>query len=170
VSARVDAGRNTVPIILSQAALPTLDTVRVLGDRRVLGLQRGDEFETRRLNHAATASITRADIAKRDPVDLWQMLTNVSSIKVIDSAGVTAAQSTRSDQITPDLVRKSCYLTVMVDGIVKNPQGDAFDLRDLPRPDEVYGVEVFAGASTIPLQYGGAGSGKWCGMIAVWTR
>lgn len=168
-SASVAAGRNTVPIILSQATLPTLDTVRVLGDRRVVGLMRNDEFDTRRFNHAATASSTRADIVKRNPVDLWQMITNVPSIRVIDSSAVTA-QSTRSDLVTPSGARVPCYISVMVDGIIKNPLGDPFDLRALPRPDEVYGIEVFAGASSIPLQYGGTGSGKWCGMIAVWTR
>ena len=45
-----------------------------------------------------------------------------------------------------------------------------FDLRMLPPPEEVYGLEVFAGPSSIPPQYGGVGVGKWCGLIAVWTR
>jgi hypothetical protein len=29
---------------------------------------------------------------------------------------------------------------------------------------------VFAGPSSIPVQYNGAGTNKWCGLIAVWTR
>jgi hypothetical protein len=65
-----------------------------------------------------------------------------------------------------------CYFVVMVDGQLMTPSGnnEAFDLRQLPRPDEIHGIEVFAGPSSIPVQYGGTGSGKWCGMIAVWTR
>lgn len=165
----VEAGRNTVPIVLSHNAPPTLDTVRVIGNQRLVGLRRNDEFDTRRINHQATVSITREDIVKRNPVSLWQMLTGVPSMLVVDSNAVTV-RSTRSDAITPDLKRVPCYVSVMIDGLIRNPDGAPFDLRALPAPDEVHGIEVFAGASSIPLQYGGAGRGKSCGMIAIWTR
>jgi hypothetical protein len=169
LSASVEAGRNTVPILLSEVSTPTLDTVRVVGGRRVT--TRLDEFDLRNRSGAATASITRAEIVKRNPVDAWQMLTNVPSIKIIDSSGVTA-QSTRSGHLTPNLTLAPCYLLVAVDGLVlnKGPGQGAFDLRQLPKPEEIHGIEVFAGAASIPLQYGGVGDGKWCGLIAVWTR
>ena len=63
-------------------------------------------------------------------------------------------------------------MLVAVDGIVLNrtPGQKAFDLRLLPPVDEIYGIEVFAGAASIPLEYGGEGDGKWCGLIAIWTR
>jgi hypothetical protein len=166
----VEPGRNTIPIVLSTASMPTLDTVRVVGDQALHGMRRNDEFDTRRLNHSATASFTREDIIKRNPVDVWQMLTAVPSIRIVDSAGVTV-ESTRSLNVNPDMSVSKCYLTVMVDGLVMNaaPQ-QAFDLRLLPKPEEIHGVEVFAGPSSIPAQYNGAGNNKWCGLIAVWTR
>jgi hypothetical protein len=166
----VEAGRNTVPIILSTVSLPTLDTVRIVGDQRLSGLRRLDEFETRRLNHTATASFTRDEIVKRNPVDAWQMLTAVSSIRVVDSLSVTV-ESTRSNNANPDGSLSKCYLKVMVDGMVMNAfSGQAFDLRLLPKPEEIHGIEVFAGPASIPLQYSGSGGNKWCGLIAVWTR
>lgn len=165
----VEAGRNTVPIVLSHNAPPTLDTVRVIGNQRLVGLRRNDEFETRRINHQATVSITREDIVKRNPTSLWQLLTGVPSLLVVDSGPVTV-RSTRSDAITPDLKRVPCYVSIMIDGVILNPNGAPYDLRTLPAPDEVHGIEVFAGASSIPVQYGGTGTGKWCGMIAIWTR
>ena len=63
-------------------------------------------------------------------------------------------------------------MTVMVDGLVMNsgPGQLTFDLRLLPKPEEIHGIEVFAGPASIPLQYGGSGSNKWCGLIAIWTR
>ena len=166
----VEPGRNTIPIVLSTVSMPTLDTVRVVGDQALHGMRRNDEFDTRRLNHSATASFTRDDIVKRNPVDVWQMLTAVPSIRIVDSAGVTV-ESTRSLNVNPDMSVSKCYLTVMVDGLVMNaaPQ-QAFDLRLLPKPEEIHGVEVFAGPSSIPPQYNGAGTNKWCGLIAVWTR
>ena len=175
----VDAGRNTVPVVLSQASLPVLDTVRVLGGRT--SFARNDEFDTRRLNREATVSVTRADIVKRNPVDLWQMLTGVPSIRIVDDDGGVLARSTRSPRPLPNGELMPCYLAVMLNGMIMSPDPGkvAFDLRRLPPPDQVYGVELFAGAASIPVQYGGVGgaaaqgetsSGKWCGMIAVWTR
>jgi hypothetical protein len=169
LSATVEPGRNTVPILLSEVSTPTLDTVRVVGGRRVT--TRLDEFDMRHKSGVATASITRDDIVKRNPVDAWQMLSNVPSIKIVDSSSVTA-QSTRSGHMLPDGSIEPCYLLVAVDGLVlnKSPGMKAFDLRQLPKPDEIHGIEVFAGAASIPLQYGGSGDGKWCGLIAIWTR
>ncbi|HMA23004.1 MAG TPA: carboxypeptidase regulatory-like domain-containing protein, partial [Gemmatimonadaceae bacterium] len=167
----VEAGRNTVPIILSVVSSPTLDTVRVVGDQRLSGLRRLDEFETRRINHTATVTFTRDDIIRRNPVDAWQMLTAVASVRIVDSAGVTA-ESTRSNNVNPDLSVSKCYMTIMVDGMImnRNPRQQAFDLRLLPKPEEIHGIEVFAGPASIPVQYAGSGDDKWCGMIAIWTR
>src|SRR6185503_4153985 len=100
LSTTIEPGRNTLPIMLSEVATPTLDTVRVVGGRRVT--TRLDEFDTRHRSGVATASITREDILKRNPVDAWQMLTNVPSVRIIDSNGVTA-QSTRSGHLLPNL-------------------------------------------------------------------
>jgi hypothetical protein len=168
----VAAGRNTAPIILDKVRQPSLDTVRVIGDRRVLA--RHDEFETRRLLRQATTSITREEIEKRNPVSTWQMLTNVPSIKVADQleAGspVVVAVSTRA--MIVNAKGGPCYVKVMVDGVLL-PADDATgrtNLSNLPAPQSIHGIEVFAGGASIPPQYSGAGAGKWCGLIAVWTR
>jgi len=170
VSATVEPGRNTVPIMLSEVSTPTLDTVRVVGGRRVT--TRLDEFDMRHKSGVATASITREDIIKRNPVDAWQMLTNVPSIRIVGRDNGVTAQSTRSGHLLPDLTIEPCFLIVMVDRLILNgtPGQKAFDLRLLPKPEEIHGIEVFAGAASIPAQYGGVGDGKWCGMIAIWTR
>jgi len=178
----VAAGRNTVPIIMSSMDLPTLDTVRIVGDERRRN-DRLDEFETRRLNAMATRSITRAEIVKRNPVSTWQMLTNVPSVKIAEQGGVVIARTTRAD-VTSFKYDLPCYMKVMVDGVLLAedsfsvpPSGErsgipqsAANLAHLPPPDAIHGIEVFAGPASIPLQYGGSGSNKWCGLIAVWTR
>jgi hypothetical protein len=87
-----------------------------------------------------------------------------------------------------------CFMTVMVDGvllagdpppsvprpsananssgdpILSQPPGGTFDLTNLPPPDQIHGIEVFAGAASIPPQYNGAANSKMCGLIAIWTR
>jgi hypothetical protein len=169
IAARVAAGRNTVPIRLSERAMPRLDTVRVVGDR--VELARHDEFETRRLRKEATVSFTYEEIRKRNAPHLWQMLMGVPSLRVIDTdTGVFVVSSRVVVKSIQD--QGYCYAVVMVDGLIKNsdPSKTGFDMRDLPASEEVHGIEVFAGAATIPLKYGGTGQGKWCAMIAIWTR
>ena len=74
---------------MSTVSTPSLDTIRVVGDRIVRG--RLEEFETRRLNRQATVSISREDIVKRNPSEIWQMLTGVPSIKVVDGFNINHA-------------------------------------------------------------------------------
>jgi hypothetical protein len=171
LAVRVEAGRNTIPILLSTVDMPTLDTVRVVGNNRLVGIRRNDEFEMRRQLHQATVSFTEEDIKKRNVVDAWQMLTNVPSARVVDSGKVTI-ESTRSTNMTPDFQVRKCYMQVMVDGILIPPlPGDmGLDLRTLPKPNEIHGMEVFAGPASIPVQYGGTGTDKWCGLVAIWTK
>ena len=176
VLAAVAAGRNTVPVVLSSSRAPELDTVRIVGDQR-RRVDRFDEFESRRLNGAATKSITRDEIVQRNPVDAWQMLTNTSSVKIAQLGGLVIARSMRVEnaQLKSD---KPCYMRAMVDGVLLPEDRDvdgggknfATNLASLPAPDMIHGIEVFAGPASIPVQYGGSGSNKWCGLIAVWTR
>jgi hypothetical protein len=176
VLAAVAAGRNTVPVILSSNRAPELDTVRIVGDQR-RRVDRFDEFESRRLNGAATKSITRDEIVQRNPVDAWQMLTNTSSVKVAQLGGMVIARSMRVEnaRLKSD---KPCYMRAMVDGALLPEDLDvdgggknfATNLASLPAPDMIHGIEVFAGPASIPVQYGGSGANKWCGLIAVWTR
>jgi hypothetical protein len=167
VSATVAAGRNTVPIVLSGVEPPTLETVRIIGDQRRVGA-RLDEFETRRLNKAATFFVTRDDIARRNPVDAWQMLQHAPGLKLVVQGSQVYAVSTRVQQ-TSLLRDKPCYMRVMIDALLLQDSMPNLSTV-LPRPDEIHGIEVFGGPASIPLQYGGTGSDKWCGMISIWTR
>ena len=168
----VDTGLNVVPIVLSENAAPMLDTVRIIGAQPLFGLHRNDEFEIRHARKLATVSFDEKDIEKRNPVDIYQMLRGVLAVQLVDSGkvGGVVAMSARSKGMTAGLQLKPCYMRVMVDGNILNPMGDPFDLRHLPSPKEIHGLEVFGGPASIPLQYAGTGSEKWCGMIAVWTK
>jgi len=58
-----------------------------------------------------------------------------------------------------------CPMQVVVDN-VQMPSGFPMDL--LPPPRMISGIEVYAGAATAPLQFGG--NDRRCGMILVWTK
>ena len=147
-----------------------------LGDREVLA--RHSEFEERRRLRQATVSITAEEIRQRNPASTWQMLTGIPSLNVIPFGFGVYAKSPRGYRTVPNgdhLELVPCWFRVMVDGAAL-PESMP-DLSRLPAPNEIHGIEVFAGPSTIPPQYnsamGGAGSthgDNGCGLIAIWTR
>ncbi|MEO5815641.1 MAG: carboxypeptidase regulatory-like domain-containing protein [Gemmatimonadaceae bacterium] len=168
IAMMVTEGRVRLPIVMSAVRMPVLDTMRVVGAREERG--RLADFEARRLLHQATVSITREEIQKRNSVDTWQMLTGLASIDVTVRDSRVVATSRRS-MISEFNSTQPCFVLFMVDGVPLRKADDqgGVNLQDLPKPDEIHGIEVFAGPSTIPLQYSGTGAGKWCGLIAIWT-
>ena len=180
ISAKIAPGRNTVPIILGKTSLPSLDTVRVVGDE--WRSTKNDEFDTRRLRRQATASFDEADITKRAPGQLWELLQGAPSVDVQFHGGTQGAiypMSARAGHVAKMMPKGldfvPCYMAVMIDGVVlRNTYTDstnAFDLRDLPPPSAVHGIEIFGDAASIPIKYAGAVlNDQNCGLIAVWTR
>jgi hypothetical protein len=172
-----------------------LDTVKVAGEQLPV---RFAEFETRLRNKEATAAFTRDDILKVNPVDTWQMLSRVPALKVIPNGpnGGMLAVSTRAMKVDGTTLQAvPCYMSVMIDGVLMGgdpvPSGGtvpmginskiaapppmkqsdgAFDMSKLPPPDQIHGIEVFAGPASIPPQYNGAANNKMCGLIVIWTR
>jgi hypothetical protein len=107
------------------------------------------------------------------------MLTTLPSLNVTDRQEhgefVVVATSDRGmiTDVNGGHANQPCFLKVMVDGVLL-PADDAAtgrtNLNALPPPSSIHGIEVFAGAASIPLRYTGAGDGKWCGLIAIWTK
>ena len=166
----VQGARVMLPIRIAANSAPSLDTLRVFGLRTELS--RNAEFDMRRRAHLATASISSEDIEQRNPTAIWQMLTNVPGVIVADRDNIVVARSQRAFVTTSN---SPCFLQVMIDGVMMNKGSGSnsysgFDLRELPPPEQIHGVEVFNGPASIPVQYGGEGAGKWCGLIAVWTK
>jgi hypothetical protein len=156
-------GRNTIPIVLDKVRLPALDTVRVMGGRRFVA--RHEEFELRRLRAEATASFTEDEIAKRNILNLSELLRTVHGVRIDDNGGKPLAISGRgmkyaNGQMVP------CVMAVMVDGVAL-PEGSTPDA--IP-PAHVYGLEVFAGPASIPSRLSSMLNGNSCGLIAIWTR
>jgi hypothetical protein len=165
----IGSGHNTAPIQLNTVARPMLDTVRILGGRRVDG--RLDAFESRRITKATTRSIGREEIERRHPTDAWQMLLDIPSVKVVPYAQGVYVMSARGKRASFGDPTAPCPMNVMVDGVPITPRdANGVDVSDLPRPDAIYGIEVFAGDAKVPTEFGGLGSNKSCGLIAIWTR
>jgi hypothetical protein len=167
VTAILQAGSDTLPIVLSDVALPRLDTVRIVAARA--SNVRHTDFDTRLLHHVAAAAFSRADIEKRSPVDIWQLLSNVTSLTVTQTGSLVTLESSRGQILQHNAIVR-CSVLVAVDGAVLNTTGSSVNANELPRPSEVYGVEVFAGPATVPPQFLRSASGAVCGLVAIWTR
>jgi hypothetical protein len=165
IAATVESGRNTVPIIMSEVAAPSLDTVRVVGNRRLVGLSRLDGFEQRRRTATGGSFITRENIERQNPVFTVELLRRIPSINIRDSAGVAVAISSRGMKTTSDFQVVPCMMRVGVDGTLKE---GGFDLNSII-PNDIQGVEIYTPA-TVPPQFNGAKTDSFCGLIMFWTR
>ncbi|MDQ6613066.1 MAG: TonB-dependent receptor [Gemmatimonadota bacterium] len=165
VDFRIDNGENAFTVTLDESA-SLLDEVKVEATHPYSA--RLADFEARLLRKDANAVVTRADIEKRNPIRLSQMLRSMAGIRIVDSLGAMVALSTRGPK--PGLIEfatgRNCMLRISVDGIVLPAGADI----DNVVPVDVHGVEVFYGVSRIPPGMGGMRLDSWCGLIAIWTR
>jgi|APMI01.1.fsa_nt_gi hypothetical protein len=142
-----------------------LDTVRVK-ERRVT--MRMLEFEQRR-KIGTGQFVTREDLERRGSMYAKDFLRNLSGIIVSPLSGDqfagTVALSKREGGSVFGDGSGACPMQILLDGIIL-PRN--FNLDLLPPPKQIGGIEVYAGAATVPPQFGGAD--RRCGVIAVWTR
>jgi hypothetical protein len=119
--------------------------------------KRLQEFEERR-KLGFGEFFTRADIEKVNGVKIGDVLRRSKAARVDNSGnGVISAR-----EFLP------CPMAIYVDGIhFSNGR-----ISDLPSPNEVAAIEVYAGSATVPiwLSRGQIGTKVGCGAILVWTR
>jgi hypothetical protein len=125
-------------------------------------------FEARRRAGVATATITSDQILRRNPVNAWQMLLNVSAVDLVE--GPEGAQPASRRAKTPSWMNvQPCWMRMAIDGVLL-PEVPV-NLRDrMPPVSEIHGIEVFAGPASIPSEYVGDQRNMFCGLIVVWTR
>jgi hypothetical protein len=155
MSAPIDvAARDTVRASFTlRRAVAALDTMTISEKGWSSPIER--EFdERRRLGWGQF--MTQAEIENLNFVDLEDVLRTFRSVG-------TGAINTRA----------SCQYQFFLDGV---PLARLHLFEALPRPSQIFGIEVYASPSTIPLQFKTLGrgdsprSGAFCGVILVWTK
>jgi TonB-dependent starch-binding outer membrane protein SusC len=108
----------------------------------------------RRMEHGQGYFFTRADVLRRRPARITDLLLGVPGIDVgahrIGRISVTMGR------------RKGCVPEYYVDGA----RAPHFDLDDL-QPSDLAGLEIYRGNSEVPLEFKAF---ERCGAIIVWTR
>jgi len=117
-----------------------------------------EEFESRR-RRGFGHFVTRAQIERRNPLLLSDMM------RAIPGAVVMRGANGRAALRFARVGRDNCPPQFFVDGL----QVDGFSIDDMP-PDDVEGIEVYAGASEVPPEFNRMRGTTICGTVAIWTR
>ena len=145
----------------------TLDTVVVTTPLRS---PRMAEFDARRKSPLGGGQfMTQEEIEKRRSVFATELVLSFKSIRerLSRGGGGQFRHFAVNRRGAGDVIgaTKDCFMNVVVDGI---PMPTPFNLDDLPSPKDLAGIEVYAGAATIPLQF--KSWSRSCGVILVWTK
>ncbi len=140
--------------------------------------------ERRRLGHGRFITLEQiqkqehkrfSDIVGQLPGLMVAAAGSASGMYVTSSRGVQSAESPSGKLLALDPNMPSrprvCFSAVFVDGIpvYSGVEGEEkFDINKL-KPDEVAGIEFYAGGASIPTQYNRT-SGGTCGTLLVWMR
>jgi len=127
------------------------------------------EFEKRR-REGVGFFITEEQIDRRNlPVsaDYLRLAPSVTLTPTHNASGISelVAISRREGGSLFGEGAGACAMQVLVDGV---PMPRRFPLELLPTPKDIAGIEIYAGAASVPAQFDGAD--RRCGMIIVWTR
>lgn len=105
--------------------------------------------------------ITRDDIEKRNPMNLSDMMRMVPGAKLIPMQGTSQAAL----RFNRAQIGRDCPPQYWVDGV------KAFGLNiDDIVPQDVEGIEIYPGASTVPPQFNTREGTTICGVVLIWTR
>jgi hypothetical protein len=117
-----------------------------------------------------------ADIQKRMPVKTSDLFRFLPGVTLADSAGTTLvvstrgqrelAQPTRAGKPVPTSNARVCALRVGMDGRLMQREFSVDEVR----PEDIYGIELYLGAATIPLEFQSVQRDDACGIIMIWTK
>lgn len=117
-----------------------------------------DAFEARR-RQGFGYFITRTQIENRHPLLLSDM------VRLVPGAVLIPAENGRTALRFARVARSNCPPQFFVDGM----QVYGFSIDDMP-PDDVEGVELYAGAAGLPPEFNNMHSTVICGAVIIWTR
>jgi hypothetical protein len=149
----------------------TLDTITVVAngvEKRLQYLADAGFYRRRQIGFGHF--LTRADIDKRDPLIMSDLLHDMSGVRVTCIGPRSCDVTMRA--ATTMFFRGKCQPSVVLDGVLLRAGGVGsrgdLSLDDLFNPFNVEALEVYPGPEGVPVQYSGYLSP--CGAIIIWSR
>ncbi|MDB4907672.1 MAG: TonB family protein [Gemmatimonadetes bacterium] len=149
--------RDTLEIVLEGSDVAIADPeVDALHDRLA-------DFNRRR-SRATGWYFTRAEIERRHPTNLSDLLRTLPGVRVaLGNDGKARLRMGRS--ITSSANRVDCPVEYVVDGV----RPALFNIDDM-NPMDVEGIEIYNGAAALPPELTSHNGNSSCGVIVIWTR
>ena len=155
-----------VHVVLASAPVP-LKAVEVEGERWVLPAMRG--FEERRA-HGNGHFFDRQEIARIQPRVITDILRRVPGVQIQPAPGAFGSnEMVRMARTTGVTGSRSCPVLFYVNGTPFPVTGD-LSINQYVVPEDVIGIEVYAGMSQIPPEFQANLLNARCGVILIWTR
>lgn len=154
---------DTTRVTLALDRLPptSLDTVRVRANRITGALA---DFETRR-QRGFGYYLSTDQLRSSRTTETMNYLRRMPAVRLVydEKSNGYVAEGLRI-QSTIMAEEKACNMQVILDGMIM-PKTFTLDL--LPRPDELFGIEVYQNQTGVPPTYQSLAK---CGIIFVWTK
>jgi len=149
-------GQSIAPTVVMRQIAQSIAAVKVIGRRDLIGPMAG--FYKRLQMGVGGRFFTQADIAKRQPARMTDLLRSVPGIR-IESRGFDNKVRIRGSRCSP---------LVWLDG--QGLFAGEFDL-DSVDPASFEGIEVYSGPATVPLEFqGNQRVSSSCGTVVLWSR
>ena len=126
-------------------------------------------FEARRIHSIGGRFIMPAEFEAQAPTETSDLLRRVLGLRIADSAHVMVPVSNRGyklAQIGTRLVSVPCVMRIGVNGFI---QDSGFSMNSIS-PNEIHGIEIYNGPSSIPPEFNAGGVDMYCGLIMIWTK
>lgn len=160
-----NADRASLGLDHPQAAVEATTNIALAGRSQL------SEFDSRHQRGEATQSLSRAQILERHFVQTWQVISGLRAVRVYQTREGMFAMSSRGNLPSLRSPGSVCPYTIVLDGIAmvaRNANG--VDLNELPAPERLHGVELYAGGTRLPALYTSLAGSGFCGVIGLWTE
>lgn len=155
----------TVELRMAPEAVPVAPLEVVAGRRREVSPVL--EGYHRRKEMGFGEYITRQEIERRDPGEVTELFRTIPGIRLSSSGrGSHAIVTTNRSEAS---FTGPCPAQIYVDDFhVNRSTGRTFRIDDMVTPEDVQGIEVYKGLSTVPAEF--LSPKADCGVIVIWTR
>ena len=158
MDAEIPDGQTLALSVVLEASATVLDgmTIEELTRRRQV---LADFYD--RMSRGFGHFVTREQIEKRNPMNLSDMMRMIPGARIVPVRG-TGQSTLRFNRAQ---MGRDCPPQYWVDGV----KTWNLNIDDIV-PQDVEGIEVYSGASTLPPQYNTKEGTTICGVVLIWTR
>lgn len=158
---RGDTTLTDITMMLNSAA--DQDAVAIAGIETNAPSSSRMRFDQQRARGGGGSYVTRADIERRHPSVMSDMLRALSGVSIGSSTFPGTNSRVQMERSAQGIGSGACEVQLYVDGH-PYPRGN---VDDFP-PETVEGLEIYRGGAQIPSEFRAQNSA--CGLIAIWTR